>query len=318
MRRVIALALFLGVFVSGCGKENNASEQLLDFDIELHPDLSISQKITLMHDFKWLESFKIPEHSDSLPSFLSIETPPEVKINLPEIAPQASDWFEEVFGDASSKAVTHFIDQRTNYYLASNESSSSTTGFVTIAANLGANIFHSHLLNGKDYYLKYGNQKIDVEHPSVGIVELTPDFFSLARGDSAAALLRISYLIHESRHSDCTEEINKTDLEDFINTKGDKSLPGNCTYPHVVCPKGHKYAGLWVCDGAPWGAYALSAVFASRLASCKNCSEDFYQIALMTALDSITRVRDPKGLFSGKYGFPETVSSDFFQGVASK
>lgn len=319
MRGHLTLLVAMAFAMASCGKRAKKSDLFLN--IKIDPAFTKSQKDTIVSDFDWFESFEIPQYrsvlrQDSL-NWYETTRSGQTSVYAQNI-PQVSVWFGDVFGGEKVKDVFNFIDDRTAYYVAPKTLSTSRLyskryalqadgKSLTLAKNIGATLFLTSIFQDSELLVGLGNSYISVSDSRVGIIELENEFFKIGTlGRDGAKVARMGVLVHESRHSDCNAEIKRSDVLASVKFRGSSwTLPAACTHGHVACPVGHDYAGMQVCDDHPWGAYGVSAVFAARLAQCENCSETARQVALMFAIDQVSRVKDAKKAFSGEMGPPD-------------
>ena len=151
---------------------------------------------------------------------------------------------------------------------------------------------------------RFGDRVLELDSSHVGIIQLGAGY----KEKFAPSIVRQSTLIHEARHSDCTGGIKRSVLDDLL--KGIFPENSSCGHLHVKCPAGHDYAGYMACDKGAWGAYAVEAVYGSVISkTCTNCSETEKQIALISALDSVSRVLVLDDMLAGRLGPPDMTSS---------
>jgi len=293
------LLLSSGVIIGGCGLDfrfkGKPTGQPINLPIEALVDKNFSsQQISeLEESFAWANEFEAPR------TFVS----------------KASRWYEEIFGSSSSADLMVYLDTRISYFVSpqttyqSNIKLSTVRNRQALATNIGAAIFMHSKANDSDIIYEFGAGVIDIKSPRVGLVKLNNAFFDQETSQAEAKNFRLmSVLVHEARHSDCTGGIKRSEI--LNEKKGVEHVDNSCSHLHTYCPAGHDYAGYAACDNHPWGAYAVSAVHAARIAECDDCSEEIVQVALATALDQGSRVMIEKKLFSGSLGLPNMSHSD--------
>src|SRR5262249_4759019 len=142
---------------------------------------------------------------------------------------------------------------------------------------------------------RVGEEKVALNSSRVGIIQLGVGYTQkVGQGSeqryARTEVERVSTLVHEARHSDCTGGLWKSDLERF--RKGDMPTHRECGHLHINCPPDHALAGLPACDGAPWGAYAIGGLYSAGVfKTCKNCDEKTKALAKADALDQLSRVQ---------------------------
>lgn len=110
-----------------------------------------------------------------------------------------------------------------------------------------------------------GRYRLPVNSTAVGLVQLYPAVHS------QRPVQNFLTLIHEARHSDCTQRA--------------------CGHKHVVCPADHTYSGLPLCDDGHVGAYYTTALVATALSkACTSCASSDRHLARANALWSLERV----------------------------
>jgi len=184
---------------------------------------------------------------------------------------------------------------------------------VVMALNLGMAGWwiHETLGPSQGLSIRFAGNRVPLDSSRVGLIQLGPGYTD----ETIHTVDRLETLVHEGRHSDCTGGLSQQAL--FLLRNGIPPLGSTCGHSHAACPAGHPLEGLPACDVAPWGAYAVGAVFSVGISrQCENCSEEEKQLAEMSAGDSLSRV-DPAILdqmFSGVFGAPDMSS----QGVLAE
>ncbi|HVJ66182.1 MAG TPA: hypothetical protein VM901_13070 [Bdellovibrionota bacterium] len=313
-----------------CGKADEVVK--LPVDIELDPGLSHSQQTTIKEDFEWLIDLEMPaadapavptreqrvlwaERQAHLQKFQNPERDEgkmEMELlNTFEQTPAVSRWFEEIFGGSESSDVVNFVDDRINYLEAPNRNpnerlylATAKMNTYTPAFNRGTELFFTALGAGESLRYSFAGRFLPLDDSRVGLVSLGKSFFQISHPLPAVEhLARMSLLVHEARHSDCTHGIRRSDLKKMI--MGIEASDKTCGQVHVVCPEGHDYAGVHACDASPWGAYAVDSVFVTRLAQCEDCPEEYLQAAMIMGIDRRSRVLVRDDMFRGVLGKPD-------------
>jgi hypothetical protein len=189
------------------------------------------------------------------------------------------------------------------------------------AYNIGTELFFVNMKYFADYRtffefrrgFIFGNERLPFESTRTGLIELGPRYFEKLNPELPNSKIptsrfeRISFLIHEARHSDCTGGLSSQDLEKVM--RGQPIANRLCGYEHILCPTGHKYAGVGACEDIPWGSYAVETSFlAAVLVNCTNCSGIESQEINNLLLDRKSRVLNWSSLYSGQLGDPDMTS----------
>ncbi len=159
---------------------------------------------------------------------------------------------------------------------AVNSATTSSSDIKTVMSNVGGAIY----LDGKQIQsalqLDTGSQKIAVESPRAGIIQIGEGFtmnpFGAAISDTSKALFafRMATLFHEARHSD-----------------GNGPSTG---FLHAICTEGD-YAGYAACDANLNGPYTVGSIWLNSYEkSCSSCSQVEHHAISVLALDSASRI----------------------------
>jgi hypothetical protein len=228
-------------------------------------------------------------------------------------------YFSNIFGGTDAASVVRYLEERVHWVVSSKKDLDQTIVSISersesasdskpqvVASNVGAAIWFAALLTGESAAgIKIGSSLVEIRSTRAGVIQLGEAYSS----DLASPLLRVSTLVHEARHSDCTGGVSKPDLQ--LLKSGREPSRKECGHLHSDCPAGHAYAGYPACDDHPWGAYAVEADYMAAVArSCPNCSAEDQKMALVVFADAASRVLDLDGLLEGKYGSPDMTSSD--------
>lgn len=216
------------------------------------------------------------------------------KIESLEIKAPKDGNYNAVFGSRSD-AVLNYLERRSHYLLNGNlisedsdTDSSSLKPNKKIAVNSGGSIWMAGVLSGQSMVVYIGDNMIPVRDSRIGMFTL---YAYLDDDLKNLQVMRMQTMIHEARHSDCTGGLTEDDYNSFL--EGDFSIGSKCLHGHVFCPSAHPLSGLPACDSRPWGAYTIGALFSLGVSDhCKNCDEKEKQLALMSGLDSLSRVID--------------------------
>lgn len=293
------IGLSLGFLMTGCmlGQDQFANLNHRDAQtpgIHLDPELSSSEAQKVSQDTSMIQSLELDGS--------------KVK------------YFSDIFSGTDAASVEHYLSERVHWIVSAkkdidrtvvNLSSSLANGLETsnpqvVATNIGAAIWFSAIASGNPAAgMQIGQDLVEIHSTRAGVIQLGDAYSS----DLADPLLRISTLVHEARHSDCTGGVSKQDLD--LLKAGKDPIRKDCGHLHADCPAGHPYAGYPACDDHPWGAYAVEADYMAAVAKyCLNCSAQDKKIATVVFADAASRVLDLDGLLAGKYGAPDMTSSD--------
>lgn len=295
MRRLLASLIAVACIASaGCDSEEVKNELRENIEIKFDPALPISQRNLLIDDIHGLyeQDLKVASRG----------------------------YFQMVFGGSTSIDVLRYLDARVNYFVPASiqlddriEAWELSQWFgwlpgrkdkpVTIARNVGIQLWYLQLANyPRILTFSIGGSRLLIDSPRIGIVQLDKGY----RSDDPR-ISRISTLVHEARHSDCPQGSSRDDVERLM--RGDFPLDRSCGNLHVICPEGHEYAGYAACDGDPWGAYAVEAIYLETARRhCVSCSREEKEIARIKALDSNSRVLVLREMLMGKHGPPKMSS----------
>lgn len=186
----------------------------------------------------------------------------------------------------------------------------------TVAQNDGTALWVMSRVAGVPVSVIAGNQVIPVDSTRVGIISLGNSYQSAIDIEVEGKKhnikfppeYRISTVVHEARHSDCTGgfpeayvQILQTveSMDDFLQVAGIEQL--QCGHMHITCPNGHDYAGYPACDNELWGSYGVGAVY--TLAAEKNYTEDTLdkRIMEMAHMDEMSRLLNSTGTASSTF-----------------
>lgn len=298
-------AFMLCLAVCGCGR--NGSQSGLDPDqavalppgVHLDPALGVNDSAQLTQDIAQLGSLPV--------------TGEKIK------------YFEDIFGGPTSQDVAGYFGERVHWILAHGTDverllvlQAVSTGLdadddkpQVVASNVGTAIWYTTAMEGlPPATLSLGSNQIQIGSTRAGVIQLGSGYTK----DPDMSVLRISTLIHEARHSDCTGGVHISDLSLLKDGKEPESR--RCGHMHVKCPTGHPYAGYAACDqGDPFGAYSVEAVYLAALArACSGCSNIEQKTAFILFSDAASRVLDLEKELSGQLGRPDMSSSNVVVG----
>jgi hypothetical protein len=233
-------------------------------------------------------------------------------------------WFREIFGGVDTAALRGFLELRLHYVLSGNteiesrvrinaepvvfqprESSllSQEDDSGRGATNLASLWFLKKAVEPEKLQFVINDELIPVESTRIGIIQLGPAFLR------APPPIQVGVLLHEGRHSDCTQGIWRSDI--LRTQQGVDPVGVSCGHLHVLCPTGHEYEGLFACDEEAWGAYSVNFIYWAAVArTCKDCPEEERVLTEAAALDAATRILiDVTAMVRGDFGAPDMSSS---------
>jgi hypothetical protein len=240
---------------------------------------------------------------------------------------QSGSYFDKIFGGTDHESVLRYLGERVHYLLSRKTNLDSRVAplagavnpapmaakdkVYTIALNIGTALWLGSEGSPQPLGFNFDGQQIPLDHSRVGIIQLG-NGYSLTKGLLRKPWLptidRVSTIVHEARHSDCTGGISKADVANL--SQGTLPEDHSCGHMHVVCPAGHPLAGYMACDGQAWGAYAVQGVYEVILSQdCTTCTEAEKQAALAGASDALSRVLVLDDMVNGKLGDPDMSSS---------
>jgi len=298
--------------MSGC---QNLQEILLGYDEEeleviLGDHLEFSPDIPFIHKHAVLDAFSV--------------------LLAQEIEAEPGSLFEKVFGGTTTSDIITYLEARIHYIISHNElrereraverGSEEATLWESFtealtepvprsaASNVGVSLWFRKFWNGqtRQVVFPFGDREIPVHSTRVGIVSIADGY---ARGNE---IYRISALIHEARHSDCTGGITRIGLRRMRSyPPNDQRYPKACGHLHVVCPWDDMDADTpdRRCDGHPWGAIAIEVVYLDAVIDhCGNCSRHLKKQARDLRDNRLDRILLDEDLFQGDYGDPNMSS----------
>jgi hypothetical protein len=190
---------------------------------------------------------------------------------------------------------------------------------VVGAANIGTAIWFLGILDRVTPVITIAGQTVSVDSSRVGLMEIGPGYLKSIVTDKDEVIeipaeYRQAILLHEARHSDCTNGVSQSQLDAARVAKSSTEFYANykalsCGHLHILCPAGHAFAGLPACDSEPWGAYAVQAIF--QIAASKVLTGIDQRILEIQAMDSLDRVQvDHDKLLRGDLGSPDMTSGE--------
>jgi hypothetical protein len=171
----------------------------------------------------------------------------------------------------------------------------------TEASNNGVSFWLVGKIEGKSVMVYNGSETISINNPREGIITLGKAYAqnSVIGGRSVAIPrdYRLAIVAHEARHSDCTggfpaSYIQKartaSSFESFLTSIGTEQL--QCGHLHVVCPRGHDFAGHAACDKENWGAYSVGGFYAAGTFALYPYGSMEREIMEFDVIDSFSRL----------------------------
>lgn len=188
----------------------------------------------------------------------------------------------------------------------------------TVATNDGTAVWIVSRMINEKISVVAGSTVIPVDSTRVGIISLGDMYKTSIEVEDDGEKhnitfppeFRLSTVVHEARHSDCTNGFsdalaialkNSETMDEFLKTAGIDQL--ECGHMHVICPSNHDYAGHPACDNETWGAYGVGAVYS--LAAEKNYTEDGLEKRIL----EIAHMDEMSRLLKGKATASSTFSS---------
>lgn len=222
------------------------------------------------------------------------------------------------FGTPDATGILNFVSERVKVFLGAEPKATllqdtsvsplgvffsamrtgeSDKAFMT-AANFGTLVWYESLIRKQPTAALGATNTYPVSSMRDGLISIQPGYNLVALPtDADGNVVRVrlagaATLVHEARHSDCSEALTPSDIARIQESGGDV-LAGNpkCGHLHVACPPGHELAGISACDQHPWGAYSLSYVYSSFVAqACTSCTDFELRVAALAAIDAYGRV----------------------------
>ncbi len=245
--------------------------------------------------------------------------------SLNEKGPRAYDAssngrFYQIFGGYSGKNVRDFINERIQYYFKASDGYSlsppdqkiihrnwiykgleSIDDTNVLAFNFGTQIWIQGLLDRTTYTVTLDKgQVVPATSSRVGIVGLTARYVKyLPKNDNSSTEIPIEFrqstIIHEARHSDCTDGITESDLNRIRQAQSYSEFIHNsharkCGHFHSPCETGD-LKGLLACDLDPWGSYGIQMIFLEGVINNIKPGAAAWQILNAKILDNKSRVQ---------------------------
>lgn len=258
---------------------------------------------------------------------------------------KSKGYFRKVFGGISSREVRQYLDDRVKIYLHEDELKDASLipmefrytkwaeipnlekqmedkGAEIVAFNLGGSLFRSGAIDGVVPVLSLpGHKPIRIDNPRVGVIVVGKgytDVLEISPGKRVALPVgdRLNTLLHEARHSDCPGGSSSSDFvvgrtaENYLAFSA-QFKKTQCGFPHSICPEKSSFAGLPACDSAPWGPYAIGAIYTTAIAA-KEADLKIRRFYEALAADAISRISySYEDLLNGKLGEPDMSSGAF-------
>ncbi len=300
-------ALLAVTFFSGCealkakGSQTSRIERSEGIHFTMDPELTTEERELLSSDINKASQFQV------------------------QVEPKS--FYGIAFGSGDASGAIRYLSERVHYVLPASVNLDSRivfhqelssfvgqndfAGLYMMAMNVGTALWlQATQIAPHQIGFQMGNQVIPLTSSRVGIIQLGQGYTLKHNGEYAfPELARITTLIHEARHSDCTGGLIRSDLEKI--EAGEIPEHHSCGHLHVRCPEGHDYEGAFACDADAWGAYSIEALYsAAMVKNCTNCTSEEQKLALMIFADSYSRVIPANDMLQGKLGLPDMSSSN--------
>jgi hypothetical protein len=240
-------------------------------------------------------------------------------MNSLEVKGSEINWFSNIFEGYKSSDVGNYFNQRVNYAISESTDVDNrilvnprsdnlvlpSGEIIILAVNYSWYLWFISKASEPDLVqFQINDQLLEIPSTRIGVIQIGAPFVELP------SVARVTTLVHEARHSDCTEGALASDLNRFKN--GLPPLNHLCSHTHEICPPEHPLAGEYACDSHPWGAYAIGALYAGAVAlECTSCTESQKILAEQIFYDSVSRLLyNFTHLMDGSYGPPNMSSSD--------
>ncbi len=231
--------------------------------------------------------------------------------------------FSHVFGGPTTADAVNYLDTRLHHYFDPADPSVTLSprgilgpdpfgadaqkmgkGLVLGAANIGAALWFSSVMNTIPVVFNYQGQSVPIDSTRAGVMMIGPGYMQnhqKTRDGTDFTIppeYRQAILFHEARHSDCSGGLT---ADQILNARmsPDTGLSGiSCAHTHVKCPVGHPYEGQPACDNEPWGAYTVGEMFYRGVrddpAMDSQSNSIPWQIANIVIADDESRVLVPR------------------------
>ena len=233
----------------------------------------------------------------------------QIKKDLLDISKKKYDtpkveYFAAAFGGANATSVLGYLNARIKAFLGQNVSAVierspgniDKNAYLT-AQNFGTLLWYNHFLTGGKVTVNGSKRVYEITSMRAGLINILKGYVAVQsqeknKESKARRLASSATLIHEARHSDCSEALTTQDADRIRKTND--LLQGNakCGHLHVACPSTYgSLAGVNACDADFWGAYSLSGLYNQMIEQlCLNCSASEKEEARIGRIDSLARV----------------------------
>lgn len=218
--------------------------------------------------------------------------------DLADFDRESNNVFSKLFGGDDAASVQTYYNERIQYAFTEDELKQGTTtpdipdqgwstpsnnndnspslpsGAQVGALNISTALWLQGLIANQSITLEVAGQTIPITSSRTGVM-MFGDGYEATINDSSGhtytipAAFRQAILVHEGRHSDCTDGITSrevemmreaTSLEDFY-----KKFPlPHCGHLHILCPSGD-FQGIAACDAERYGAYTVGEIYEAAL-----------------------------------------------------
>lgn len=230
-------------------------------------------------------------YSSDVAAFAKIQSSDLVNFDL-----EFNNIFSKIFGGDDAASVQQYYNERIHYAFTEDEINNGTmtpdlssgsqgwstpsnstpmpAGVQVGALNISTGIWLEGLLAGQSITLEIQGQTIPVTSSRTGVIMFGDGYEDTVKDDKGdtftiPAAYRQAILVHEGRHSDCTDGITTQELqlmreatseEDF-----EKKIPlPHCGHLHILCTSG-TYEGLAACDAERYGAYTVGEIYEAAM-----------------------------------------------------
>ncbi len=245
---------------------------------------------------------------------------------------------EKLFGGNEGKYIGQYVKERAKLFIEDSDTTASSipstfryTGWTSrkveptnpksraAAANWGTQLWFQGLLDEAAVSVRVRGATIPITSSRSGVFILGKLYTDYQNEDGVwyeiSRSFRKMLLVHESRHSDCTNGVRAKDLqiardansiEEFIATFPHLS----CGHHHAFCPDSHELKGEHACDARPWEAYAMAWLYAEVKSETYGKE---WSVMNALAIDNKSRLLyNTNDLLSGKLGDPDMSQQELY------
>ncbi|MBY0314682.1 MAG: hypothetical protein K2Q26_04140 [Bdellovibrionales bacterium] len=257
------LIILISLLILSCGKSNKSSAPLAPKDLYAADIQSIS-------NVTYYKS--IPEHSYFSKAFLSVFDGRNQQVVLNylkdrvRVALNESDLEDAKISSDRPLTFVNWLSDGLNHFNIDEEKG------VTMASNIGAAYALLGQVNGTVPTLITRAGDFPLASTRAGVISLSkhyaPTYKIQGKTIPNPLLPRLSIIVHEGRHSDCTGGFSANhvaqaqvaqSIDDFLAKIN--APQAQCSHMHVQCPKGSQLEGVYACDKSVWNAYGVQAIY---------------------------------------------------------